>query len=110
MTEARLEVTDAKGWRVVPIDKGTFDIGRHAQSHLHLDARDISRDHARIVRDGDRFVLRDRGSTHGTYVNGERVTERTLDHGDRIQLGTSGAAEILFLVDPLAARGAVHVS
>jgi serine phosphatase RsbU (regulator of sigma subunit)/pSer/pThr/pTyr-binding forkhead associated (FHA) protein len=110
MSEARLEVTDGKGWRVVPIDKDVFDIGRQTQNHLHLDARDVSRDHARIVRDGDRFVLHDRDSTHGTYVNGERVTERALEHGDRIQLGTSGAAEILFLVDPLAARGAAPVS
>ena len=44
------------------------------------------------------FVLRDRNSRYGTYVNGEQVAERTLAHGDRIRLGRTGGAEMVFLL------------
>ena len=44
------------------------------------------------------FVVRDRSSRYGTYVNDEQVTERALVHGDRIRLGRSGGAEMVFLV------------
>ena len=43
-------------------------------------------------------MLRDRNSRYGTYVNGEQVTERTLAHGDRIRLGRTGGAEMVFLL------------
>ena len=42
--------------------------------------------------------MRDRNSRYGTYVNDEQVTERKLAHGDRIRLGRSGGAEMVFLV------------
>jgi serine phosphatase RsbU (regulator of sigma subunit)/pSer/pThr/pTyr-binding forkhead associated (FHA) protein len=58
----------------------------------------VSRDHAEIAVDNNRFVLRDRNSRYGTYVNGEQVTERTLVHGDRIRLGRTGGAEMVFLL------------
>jgi pSer/pThr/pTyr-binding forkhead associated (FHA) protein len=35
------------------------------------------------------FVVRDLGSTNGTYVNGERVAERQLTPGDRVQIGSN---------------------
>ncbi len=64
---------------------------------------DVSRDHAEIATDNDAFVLRDRGSRYGTYVNGEGITEQTLKHGDLIRLGRSGGAEMVFLLDDAAA-------
>jgi serine phosphatase RsbU (regulator of sigma subunit) len=104
MSAARLEITDAQGWRVVPIETDLFEIGRRTGNHLRISGSDISRDHARIVRDNDQFVVQDRGSAHGTFVNGERITEHVLAHGDRIQLGQSGAAELVFLLEAADAR------
>ena len=47
----------------------------------------ISRRHAEIRWESGRHVLRDLGSTHGTFVNGRLCHERLLEHGDHIQLG-----------------------
>ena len=47
-------------------------------------------------------MLRDRGSSYGTFVNGEQVSEKTLVHGDLIRLGRSGGAEMVFLLDDTA--------
>jgi len=97
MADARLHVIDRNGRRVVAIDKSPFTIGRGAESDLRLAGGEVSRDHAEIVRDGDRFVLRDRGSRYGTFVGDEMVTERPLVEGDRIRLGRSSAIELVFL-------------
>src|SRR4051794_24182318 len=101
MPEARLEVTDALGRRVVAIEKAPFEIGRRETNDLRLAGSEVSRDHAEIVAAKDGYLLRDRSSRYGTYVNGDQVTERALVHGDRIRLGRSGGAEMVFLTgDP----------
>lgn len=46
---------------------------------------DLSRDHARIVRSGEGYVIRAR---HATFVNGRKVEEAPLRHGDVIRLGS----------------------
>jgi sigma-B regulation protein RsbU (phosphoserine phosphatase) len=99
MNEARLEVTDALGRRVVPIAKTPFEIGRRETNDLRLAGSEVSRDHAEITTGEDgRFTLKDRASRYGTYINEEQITEHPLTHGDRIRLGRSGGAEIVFLL------------
>jgi pSer/pThr/pTyr-binding forkhead associated (FHA) protein len=46
-----------------------------------------SRQHARISNTNGEFVLSDLGSTNGTLVNDQEVSERVLDDGDRITIG-----------------------
>ncbi len=46
-----------------------------------------SRRHAQIRREGEDFTLTDLGSTNGTLVNEEPVTEWILEQGDRITIG-----------------------
>ena len=48
--DARLEVNDAQGRRVVVLDKPTFTIGRRSANDLQLTGTDVSRDHAEILR------------------------------------------------------------
>jgi serine phosphatase RsbU (regulator of sigma subunit) len=98
-SDARLQVTDAQGRRVVPLDKPVFIIGRRTAADLQLANPDVSREHAEIASDGLRFLLRDRGSRYGTFVNGERVTERALEHGDRIRLGRTEGIDLVFMTD-----------
>src|ERR687887_1583401 len=98
MPDARLEVTDALGRRIVPISKAVFEIGRRETNDLRLAGSEVSRDHAEIAAGDKTFVIRDRNSRYGTYVNDQQVTEHTLSHGDRIRLGRSGGAEMVFLV------------
>ena len=98
MPDARLEVTDALGRRIVPIAKEAFGIGRRETNDLRLAGSEVSRDHAEIVAAGGGFLVRDKQSRYGTFVNDEPVTERPLSHGDRIRLGRSGGAELVFLL------------
>ena len=99
MPLGRLEVTDALGRRVVPLEKPTFSIGRRSGNDLQLVGSDVSRDHADITRENEHYMLRDRGSRYGTFVNGEQITEKSLTHGDLVRLGRSGGAEMVFLLD-----------
>ena len=99
MSEARLEVHDSLGRRPVPIDKAVFTIGRRSGNDLHLMGSDVSRDHAEIAQVEGQYLVRDRGSRYGTFVNGTQINEQTLAHGDRIQLGRTGGAEMIFLID-----------
>jgi serine phosphatase RsbU (regulator of sigma subunit) len=99
MPDARLEVTDALGRRVVAITKSPFEIGRRETNDLRLAGSEVSRDHAEILADNGRHMIRDRASRYGTFVNGDQVSERVLAHGDRVRLGRSGGAEMVFLVE-----------
>lgn len=107
MSEPRLEVNDGLGRRVIAIDKATLTIGRRTESDVRLVGSDVSREHAELVRDGASILLRDRGSRYGTFVNGEAVTEKQLAHGDRVQFGRTGGAEVLFLTDAVPHTSAV---
>jgi phosphoserine phosphatase RsbU/P len=95
----RLVITDALGRRIVPLDKPLFTIGRRSETDLRLPGADISRVHAEIVTENGTSTIRDRASRFGTFVNGERINERVLAHGDQIRLGQSGDTEILYYVD-----------
>ena len=107
----RLQVDDPLGRRIVVIDKPVFRIGRKSESDLRSLGTDVSREHAEIVKLEDgRFVLKDRGSRCGTFVNDEQVTERPLRHRDKIRLGRSGSAEMVFLVDDAADSHASQAS
>ena len=108
----RLVVTDSLGRRIVNIDKPLFTIGRRTETDLRLPGADISRLHAEIAldRDSGACVIRDRESRFGTFVNGERIAERTLAPGDQIRFGQSDDTAIVFAVDdeaPSVERSAV---
>jgi DNA-binding response OmpR family regulator len=63
-------------------------IGRAAGSDIVISSARVSREHARLTRQGWRVILEDLGSTNGTYLNGERVrAPLELRDGDRIRIG-----------------------
>ena len=72
-----------------PIAMDSFAIGRDPRNQVWLADSSVSREHCMILRQGDNFVIRDLGSFHGTLVNGMRVKERELLHGDCIKIGRS---------------------
>jgi serine phosphatase RsbU (regulator of sigma subunit)/pSer/pThr/pTyr-binding forkhead associated (FHA) protein len=98
MTQARLEVNDGLGQRTVPLTKPLVSVGRRTECDLRLTGSDVSRDHAEIAEVNGNWVVRDKGSRYGTFVNGEAVTEHTLCHGDRVQFGRAGGVDVVFLV------------
>jgi pSer/pThr/pTyr-binding forkhead associated (FHA) protein len=70
------------------LDEMVVSAGRHPESDIFLDDVTVSRRHAEIVRQGDRYIVRDVGSLNGTYVNRERIeTEAPLNNGDELQIG-----------------------
>jgi serine phosphatase RsbU (regulator of sigma subunit) len=109
----RLVVTDALGRRIVPIDKPLFSMGRRSETDLRLPGADISRVHAEISFENGVCTIRDKQSRFGTFVNGERTTEKVLAHGDEIRLGQAGDTDIVFFVDdeaPSVERSAISAA
>lgn len=65
-------------------------IGREAGNTIQLsNDNTVSRRHARLLQQGHGWVIRDEGSSNGTWVNGVRVTEHPLRPGDEIQIGST---------------------
>ncbi len=85
---AYLLVPDKKQTRKVPIRKETFFIGRARENDLMLASDSLSRFHAQISRQEGTFVVQDRGSLNGVYVNGSRIGgEKRLQDGDILGFG-----------------------
>ena len=57
---------------------------------LSLDTdQGVSRQHAEIYANEGRLRIRDLDSRHGTYLNGKRITDESLNPGDRFSVGQS---------------------
>lgn len=62
-------------------------IGRGIGNGIRIHDSEVSRTHARVHRVNGAFVITDQNSSNGTYVNGQAVRNRPLQHGDQIQVG-----------------------
>jgi len=77
---------DGSLW-VVTVDSSPFIIGRKEGANLFLGSEGVSRKHAEILEGYDGWLLRDCGSTNGTYVNGKRLSgDHLLRQGDSISI------------------------
>jgi len=63
-------------------------IGRAMDNMIRLEDGTVSHHHAMLVLDGADYKLRDLNSTNGTRVNGMRIVETRLTHGDQLRLGS----------------------
>lgn len=71
-------------------------IGRQTGASLRIRNAAVSRRHAVIEKEGDRFVIADLDSRNGTFVNDVPVKRCELHHGDRVQIGES---QFFFLLE-----------
>ena len=69
------------------LDQPAMIIGRSSKSEIQVDQESVSRNHAKIINTGKSIILRDLGSTNGTYVNDELIDEYVLRDGDFIKIG-----------------------
>lgn len=63
-----------------------LNIGRLETNDIVLDDYKVSREHAVLKYSGSEFLVVDLASTHGTYVNGERVDRGKVNFGDKMQI------------------------
>ncbi len=95
MTELWLKYKDQNASdQQIAVESERFTVGRHSECDLCVPDSLLSREHVVIERFGDVFMISDKGSSNGTLLNGEPLTEpKGLQNGDRLDLG--GAVEIL---------------
>src|SRR5215203_3917947 len=74
---------------VFPLVADETVIGRDPANTVAIPDRLMSRRHCAVQLADRQFGLRDLGSSNGTYVNGQPIRDRALEHGDRIRAGDS---------------------
>ncbi|MGC9397510.1 MAG: FHA domain-containing protein [Anaerolineae bacterium] len=80
-------LVDPTGREHVLADEETT-VGRALSNDIVITSKRVSREHACLRREGWRTILEDRGSTNGTFLNGERVLSPVvLQDGDRLKIG-----------------------
>lgn len=85
------------------LDNEVSIIGRAENCEIRIDNLGISRNHARIVREGEHCFAEDLGSSNGTFVNSKQIQRIELKPNDRI---TVGKYEIVFSDKKAATDGA----
>jgi hypothetical protein len=73
----------------ITLGERTLSIGRSTECDIVIPDTNVSRRHAEIRPTIDGFNLVDLGSTNGSLVNGERVTQRELREGDELAFGNT---------------------
>jgi hypothetical protein len=62
-------------------------LGRSNLAGLTIPSHNVSRNHAEIFWDGDAPMIRDLGSSNGTWVNGSQISRQPLEDGDELVIG-----------------------
>jgi len=86
--QARFRFLDGNGkecWAEIAPPK--FTIGRSTGNNMVLGNQAVSRAQAEVLIQNGEYILRDLNSKHGTFVNGVRIEQVALTHGDHIRMG-----------------------
>jgi pSer/pThr/pTyr-binding forkhead associated (FHA) protein len=87
---ARLVVfTSDRTWEVPLKNVDSLTLGRADDNQVVIESSKVSRHHAHLLRKGKIFVLRDLGSTNGTWLHDRRVDEAILQEGEVLRLGNA---------------------
>ncbi len=71
----------------VPLDAERTVIGRQLENSVVIEHPKVSRQHAQVEHRKGEYVLRDLGSTNGTWFGGQAISEHVLADGDTFQIG-----------------------
>jgi pSer/pThr/pTyr-binding forkhead associated (FHA) protein len=86
---ARLIMQEQAGEpRALDLHLGVNRIGRAPDNHFAIEHATISLLHCEVEFNGEGLMLRDLGSTNGTFVEGERIRQAQLQSGQRLRLGS----------------------
>jgi len=72
--------------QIIPLTKTVTALGRQLENDIVFHEDFLSRFHAEIVHENNKYVLYDKDSTSGTFVNGKRIDRCVLNSGDLISL------------------------
>jgi len=74
--------------QMIPLVKTVTTFGRQLENDIVFHEDFLSRFHAEIVLEGEQYVLYDKESTSGTFVNSARIDRCVLNSGDLISLAS----------------------
>src|SRR5688572_26942010 len=88
-TPIRLDVLgqDGEVFHTAEFVKEKIVLGRILSADLRIDDPRVSRIHALIEVRGGAILLTDLASSHGTWVNGQKIVETKVNFGDKIKIG-----------------------
>src|ERR1044071_9452084 len=72
--------------QIIPLTKPVITLGRQLENDIVFHEDFLSRFHAEIVYENEKYVLYDKNSTSGTFVNGKKIDRCVLNSGDLISL------------------------
>ncbi len=81
----------------VEVSNGTTVFGRSGECDVSLPFRQMSRKHFQVSRDGGLWVIEDLRSSFGTFLNGQRISSRVLQKGDRVTVGPPGTLPLVLV-------------
>jgi pSer/pThr/pTyr-binding forkhead associated (FHA) protein len=76
------------GGLTLNVDKPDTLVGRHSAADVRLSLPDVSRRHCRFTFVDGCWQVHDLNSLNGVFVNGERLQEAVVRHGDRLRIGS----------------------
>ena len=77
------------------IDQDEIIIGRDSDNEVQIDNAAVSREHAKIIRGPNSYLIEDLNSTNGTFVNGKKINKKFLNKNDEISIGKHSLQIIL---------------
>lgn len=72
--------------QMIPLTKAVTTLGRQIGNDIVFQEECLSRFHAEILQENNRYILVDKDSTSGTFVNGRKIDRCVLNSGDLIAL------------------------
>ena len=69
------------------LQSGLIRLGRNSANDIQIEHPSVSSFHCEITCAGDALIVKDLGSTNGTFIESRAIQEGSLAHGQRLQLG-----------------------
>ena len=95
--------------RVVPLPQGSLTLGRSPSCGVAIPDDSVSGTHCQIVASGESVIVKDLGSTNGTFLDGELISEAAVVPGQRLRFGNV-PAELIADPPKSPARGVLRVN